>query len=322
MNRVLLVIALAICSVSSTVTATEPYRQWMDRLQGVWEFESSTGRRGEIAFKYLPGNYAMIGIQPDNHTSVQIAGWQPDRGVLVDTQYNADGTYSVIEYAEISEREMRGTFTHFVRPDGNFAGASVVVTRDGDDQATSVISGKSKEGQPLEIKNTFRRKSPEAAAVKEPAANLPAEVLKSMRYLFGAWVADVELAGEKRQVRMFVKPMPGDVGYLIHWTGPGGPGMPDTQLTAIGGWDPTEQVYREMGFATNGDFINFVYKPRSESIFDGKGSGTYMGKKLQERVFVDRKSRDEFTWTASEITVGGEGLPDEVYHFRRVEETQ
>ncbi len=101
----------------------------------------------------------MLGMQPGSDASVQIVGWQPDRGVLVDTEYDKDGTYSVIEYSEIGDREMRGTFTHSSGPNGNFAGATVVITIEQDDLATSVIKAKGANGEIVEVRNTFRRKS-------------------------------------------------------------------------------------------------------------------------------------------------------------------
>ena len=323
MNRfALLVIALSLCGIGNFAAADEPFRKWMDYFHGAWTYESSSGKKGEIAFKYAPGKYAMIGVRPDSQEGVQIVGWQPDRGMVVDTEYDEDGTYSVIEYAEIGEREMRGKFVHLSGPKGNFAYVMVVVKIKGDDQATSVIKGTNEKGEGLEVRNTFHRKEQADAPSLEPTGKVPAKVLEYNRHPIGNWVAEVELKGQQREVRMSVKPMPGEVGYLIHWTGPGGPGNPETQLTAIGGWDPTEQVYREMGFATNGDFFSFVYKQLSDSTFEGKGSGTYLGKAMREKVLVDRKSPEEYTWKASEIVVGDERLPDEVYYFRRVDDTQ
>lgn len=156
-----------------------------------------------------------------------------------------------------------------------------------------------------------------ACQAQEKAGPVPPQVLEANRYLIGTWTADVVLDGQPRQVTMTVKPMPDEVGYVIHWKGPGGPGQPDTVLTGVGGWDAGAQVYRELGFATNGDAFAFTYKQLTETTFEGDGTGTYVGKKMQEKVFVDRKTRDEFTWKATDITVGDQRLPDETYYFRR-----
>ena len=76
----------------------------------------------------------------------------------MDTEYDADGTYSVIEYSEFGEREMRGKFIHFSGPRGNFAGATVVVTKEDNDLATVVIEGKNDKGEVLDVRKTFCRK--------------------------------------------------------------------------------------------------------------------------------------------------------------------
>jgi hypothetical protein len=315
-----MLVVLMVCSVTHPATAEEAYRKWMDYFSGAWSYESSDGRTGEVVMKYAPGKYAMIATRPGPAGGVQLVGWQPDRKVMVDTQYDADGTYSVIEYGEIGERELRGKFMQFSGPQGNFAGSEVVVKIESQDVAVAVITARSQSGEETEVKYTYRRQDKPALADKEQTSPLPKKVRDAMGYLVGEWVADVELQGEKRKVHMTVKPMPGEVGYVIHWKGPGGPGTPDTEMTAIGGWDTGEDVCREMGFATNGDFFNFVYKQLSETTFEGKGSGVYLGKPLRERLFVDRTSADAFTWTASDIVVGDQPMPDEVHYFRRVKD--
>ncbi|MCU0962969.1 MAG: hypothetical protein MUF48_22985 [Pirellulaceae bacterium] len=317
---ILMLGVLIVCTATYRATAEEPYRKWLDYFRGSWSYESSDGRTGEVMMKDAPGGYAMIATRPGPAGAVQLIGWQPDRKVIVDTTYDADGTYSVVEYGEIGERELRGKFVQFSGPHGNFAGSDVVVRIESPDVAIAVISLHDPSGDKTELTFTYRRQDKPTAAEKARTSPLPKKVRDAMEYLVGQWVAEVDLQGEKRTIHMSVKPMPDDVGYVIHWTGPGGPGAPDTVLTGIGGWDAGEEVCREMGFATNGDFFSFVYKQLSETTFEGKGSGIYQGKPMRETLFVNRTSPDTFTWTASNIVVGDQPMPDEVHYFRRVKD--
>ena len=154
-----------------------------------------------------------------------------------------------------------------------------------------------------------------SVASSQDVESVPDHVIQNTRYLSGEWTAEVELAGEKRQIKMTVKPMPGEVGYVIHWYGPGGPGKEDTQLTAIGGWNASSNRYQEMGFGTNGDHFSFIYKPldatkpAANQRFEAEGTGVYMGKPMTEKIFVERQGQDGFIWKATDIRVGGEAVP-------------
>ena len=162
-----------------------------------------------------------------------------------------------------------------------------------------------------------------SVALSEDVESVPEHVIQNTKYLTGEWTAEVELAGEKRQVRMTVEPMPGNVGFVIRSRGPGGPGKEDIELTGILGWDASSGRYVETSFGTNGDYFNFRYKlldatlPPAAQKFEAEGSGVYMGKPMTEKLFVERQGQDSFIWKATDIKVGGQAIPDEVYHFTR-----
>ncbi len=160
MNRLsFLVIAIAV-SLSSKSFAEEPaYKEWMEYFHGSWTGQSSDGKASEVEFKYVPGNYAMIGTRPPGSGGVQLVGWQSDRKVLVDTEYDANGSYSEIEYSDFGDNVMRGKFVHlWDAENGDLSGATIVVTKEGDDLASMVITGKTKSGEPVEIRGKLRRK--------------------------------------------------------------------------------------------------------------------------------------------------------------------
>ena len=145
--------------VASSAISDEPHKKWMDYFQGGWESESSNGEKGGTEFKYVPGHYATIGTRSTKPGGVQLVGWQMNRNVLVDTEYGADGAYSVIEYDKFGDKEMHGKFVHYWDPEkGDRSGATIVVKIESLDVASAVISGRTKDGEPFELRLTFKRK--------------------------------------------------------------------------------------------------------------------------------------------------------------------
>ena len=158
MNRQALVLFALITCVSSTAMAQDPHKKWMNYFHGSWTSEASDGATGGVDFKFVPGVFAMVGTRARTPEGVQPVGWRPDRKVLVDTEYNADGSYSEIEYSEFGEKEMRGKFVHYWDMEkGDLSGATILVKIENQDNASAVISGMTKDGQPFETRLKFRR---------------------------------------------------------------------------------------------------------------------------------------------------------------------
>jgi len=159
-RNALFVLAASILTFQSIVSADEhqPHRKWMAYFHGTWTFENQDGEQAEVTFDYVPGKYAMVGKRPTNPGGIQLVGWQPDRGVMVDTEYDGDGSYSEIEYSEFGETQMKGKFIHYTTPEEDFAGALITVTIESDDVASAVVKGTGKSGKTLNRKTFFHRK--------------------------------------------------------------------------------------------------------------------------------------------------------------------
>ncbi len=159
LRRILLCLFLAIL-VSPQLHGAEDdpgYRKWMDYFEGKWSVESETGEKEQVVFSYVPGKYAMTGRRKGDSKAAQLIGWRPDRGVMVDTHYSDDG-YSVVEYSDLEDpKTLKGKFTAFSTPDGDFPGALVIVKVVDHNTAIVHLTGKNKEGKTLNSKMTYKR---------------------------------------------------------------------------------------------------------------------------------------------------------------------
>jgi hypothetical protein len=118
-------------------------------------------------------------------------------------------------------------------------------------------------------------------------------------YVVGSWKVKGCLDGEAVMGSMQVRPSAGGMCLIFNWT-LRAKGAEPIRGTAVGGLDPTSNEFVECCFESNGShFINrYPGDPiEDEGVGYGERIGTIKGKEYKGKITVDRKGRDQFTYT-------------------------
>lgn len=127
-----------------TFRRVNPHLEWIEYLEGTWEFDLNDGRKGEILYKSA-GDAEAIAFTgtADQFSIAGIIGWHPGTERFIESTFSSQrGTKEYLhrEFSDVSRDRLRG-FQSVWGKGGTAAGQPLEYRRIGDDEFT--LSGKS-----------------------------------------------------------------------------------------------------------------------------------------------------------------------------------
>ncbi|MHC4404003.1 MAG: hypothetical protein ACYTG0_30460 [Planctomycetota bacterium] len=153
----------------------------------------------------------------------------------------------------------------------------------------------------------------------EKEVNVPKAALDYLAYLRGNWSAEGGSDEDTWKAKYSYRLAPGKHCVIFN-------GHFDSVLegrspgSGIIGWDSSKQQVVHAEFWASGFSHTYYLTIKSPTLLEGNATGTDPEGKVfvQKLVKVEKKGEDEFTWSGSGITRGGEDEPDYVLRFSRI----
>lgn len=158
-----------------------------------------------------------------------------------------------------------------------------------------------------------------AASVVVGQANepgVPTKILKELEYVVGDWSYEGKEDGKVVYSGTWsVRWAPGKHCVIGSWSGKGLEGM--VQGTGVMGWDVAKKQIVQFSLSSLGEHAMDRYTVTSSTQWEGESTGVNnKGKPITSKLRLEKKA-NEFTWTLTARTEGGESQADRVFRFRR-----
>lgn len=145
---------------------------------------------------------------------------------------------------------------------------------------------------------------------------VPKDITKNLRYYTGSWTVTGTLGNDplkgKAQFRM-----PAGKHCIIGTVSFEAAGKM-SHLSLVSGWDAATGWTTEMGAGSDGSIYTLKWRKVSDTVEEGKLTGTLGDKVMTEKDKIEIKSKDEFVVTCTERKIGDEAAPDLTLIYKRV----